>query len=107
MYGPAFAANFVNPLDIGGVVTANPWFPLVTGNRWVYEGGDETIEVVVTDETKLIDGVTCVVVIDTVSEDGAALEITRKVNEFYGEVQTMGGGRWDTSSLIRRLSSKS
>ena len=34
---------------------------------------------------------------------GAALPITRQVNDFYGEVQDMGGGRWDTSSLIRRL----
>jgi 3-hydroxyisobutyrate dehydrogenase len=25
------------------------------------------------------------------------------VDQFYGEVQAMGGGRWDTSSLIRRL----
>ncbi|MDH3859137.1 MAG: oxidoreductase, partial [Gammaproteobacteria bacterium] len=28
---------------------------------------------------------------------------TRIVNDFYGEVKAMGGGRWDTSSLIRRL----
>jgi 3-hydroxyisobutyrate dehydrogenase len=25
------------------------------------------------------------------------------VDQFYGEVQGMGGGRWDTSSLVRRL----
>ncbi|MEM7563541.1 MAG: NAD(P)-dependent oxidoreductase [Pseudomonadota bacterium] len=36
-------------------------------------------------------------------KNGAELEITRIVNDFYGEVQGMGGGRWDTSSLIRRL----
>ena len=35
--------------------------------------------------------------------NGAALPITRIVNDYYGEVQEMGGGRWDTSSLIRRL----
>jgi 3-hydroxyisobutyrate dehydrogenase-like beta-hydroxyacid dehydrogenase len=38
--------------------------------------------------------------------NGAELPITRIVNEFYGEVQAMGGSRWDTSSLIRRLSRK-
>ena len=38
--------------------------------------------------------------------NGAELPITRIVNDFYGEVQAMGGGRWDTSSLIRRLSRK-
>ncbi len=35
--------------------------------------------------------------------NGAQLPITRIVNDFYGEIQEMGGGRWDTSSLIRRL----
>jgi len=34
---------------------------------------------------------------------GAQLPVTALVDQFYGEVQAMGGGRWDTSSLIRRL----
>jgi 3-hydroxyisobutyrate dehydrogenase-like beta-hydroxyacid dehydrogenase len=38
--------------------------------------------------------------------NGAELPVTRIVNDFYGEVQEMGGGRWDTSSLIRRLTRK-
>jgi 3-hydroxyisobutyrate dehydrogenase-like beta-hydroxyacid dehydrogenase len=33
----------------------------------------------------------------------ATLPVTEMVNGYYGEVQNMGGGRWDTSSLIRRL----
>ena len=36
-------------------------------------------------------------------KNGAQLPITKIVNDYYGEVQQMGGGRWDTSSLIRRL----
>ncbi len=36
-------------------------------------------------------------------KNGAKLPITKIVNDYYGEVQEMGGGRWDTSSLIRRL----
>ncbi len=36
-------------------------------------------------------------------EVGAALPITALVDQFYKEVQTMGGGRWDTSALIARL----
>ena len=39
-------------------------------------------------------------------QNGAELPVTRIVNEFYDEVQAMGGGRWDTSSLIRRLTRK-
>ncbi len=34
---------------------------------------------------------------------GTPLPMTALVNEFYKEVQAMGGGRWDTSSLLRRL----
>ncbi len=34
---------------------------------------------------------------------GASLPITALVSEFYKDVQKMGGGRWDTSSLIARL----
>jgi len=42
--------------------------------------------------------------LEEAEHNGAALPVTRIVNDFYGEVQAMGGGRWDTSSLIRRLS---
>jgi 3-hydroxyisobutyrate dehydrogenase-like beta-hydroxyacid dehydrogenase len=38
-------------------------------------------------------------------KNGAQLPITKIVNDYYAEVQAMGGGRWDTSSLIRRLTS--
>jgi len=34
---------------------------------------------------------------------GMSLPATALVNEFYRDVQSMGGGRWDTSSLVRRL----
>ena len=33
----------------------------------------------------------------------AKLPLTALVDQFYGDVQAMGGGRWDTSSLLRRL----
>ncbi len=88
-FGPDFAANFVDPLDIGNAVVPNPWFPLVVDNHWEYEGGDETIEVTVLDETKLIDGITCIVVIDIVSEDETVIEIT---NDWYA--QDVDGNVW-------------
>ena len=31
------------------------------------------------------------------------LPVTQLVDEYYGEVQAMGGGRWDTSSLYARM----
>ena len=41
--------------------------------------------------------------LDTGREIGASLPVTALVDQFYGDVQAMGGGRWDTSSLIKRL----
>ena len=35
--------------------------------------------------------------------NGTTLPVTALVDQFYADVQRMGGGRWDTSSLIRRL----
>jgi 3-hydroxyisobutyrate dehydrogenase len=39
----------------------------------------------------------------TANETGASLPVTALVDQFYKDVQNMGGGRWDTSSLIKRL----
>lgn len=41
--------------------------------------------------------------LETADEIGAPLPITALVDQFYKDVQAMGGGRWDTSSLIERL----
>ncbi|QFT73874.1 NAD(P)-dependent oxidoreductase [Ruegeria sp. THAF33] len=41
--------------------------------------------------------------LDTANETGASLPVTALVDQFYKEVQKLGGGRWDTSSLIKRL----
>ncbi|HEX2448968.1 MAG TPA: NAD(P)-dependent oxidoreductase [Methyloceanibacter sp.] len=38
--------------------------------------------------------------------NGAELPVTALVDQFYAEIQAMGGGRWDTSSLIARLERK-
>lgn len=43
--------------------------------------------------------------LDTADETGASLPVTALVDQFYKDVQKMGGGRWDTSSLIKRLTS--
>lgn len=42
-------------------------------------------------------------VLDEAQANGARLDITRLVDGYYAEVQAMGGGRWDTSSLVARL----
>jgi 3-hydroxyisobutyrate dehydrogenase-like beta-hydroxyacid dehydrogenase len=42
-------------------------------------------------------------VLDEARRNGARLPVTALVDQFYGDIQRMGGGRWDTSSLLRRL----
>jgi len=42
-------------------------------------------------------------VLDEARRNGARLPVTALVDQFYADLQQMGGRRWDTSSLIRRL----
>jgi hypothetical protein len=62
--------------DFASPAHENPYFPLAIGDRWEFAGEDEAIEIEVQDETKLIDGVTCVVVRDRASLDGVVVEDT-------------------------------
>lgn len=42
-------------------------------------------------------------VLEEARKNGSQLPITALVDQFYSEVQALGGGRWDTSSLLARL----
>jgi hypothetical protein len=79
-------ADFVDAID-------NPFFPLTPGSVYDYEGetdeGTETIEVIVTFDTKVVFGVTCTVVEDRVFLDGALVEET-----FDWYAQDEGGNVW-------------
>ena len=43
------------------------------------------------------------IAMDEAKSNGSLLPVTELVDKFYGEVQGMGGNRWDTSSLIKRF----
>jgi len=43
------------------------------------------------------------IVLSEAENNGAQMPVTALVDQFYKDVQAMGGNRWDTSSLIRRL----
>jgi 3-hydroxyisobutyrate dehydrogenase-like beta-hydroxyacid dehydrogenase len=43
------------------------------------------------------------IVLEEARRNGARVPVTALVDQFYGDVQKAGGGRWDTSSLIARL----
>ena len=69
--GPVDPANFVTKID-------NPWFPLTPSTTLTYEGTKDDKRAVrvsvVTSKTKVIEGVTCVVVEDKVSLGGSPAE---------------------------------
>src|SRR6201996_3447999 len=41
--------------------------------------------------------------LDAARSNGSSLQLTALVDQFYAEIQQMGGARWDTSSLLARL----
>ncbi len=46
------------------------------------------------------------IALDTARENGASLPVTAMVDQYYADVQAMGGSRWDTSSLLARMGRK-
>ena len=92
-YNPQIEPSmFVDPAEIGKTVPVNPYFPLIRGRTWVYKGGTETITVTVTDDTKVILGVTCAVVHDVVQDNGVVIEDTKDwyAQDIQGTVWYLG-----------------
>ena len=46
------------------------------------------------------------IALEEARNNNATLPVASLVDQFYGDVQKMGGGRWDTSSLLARLAEK-
>jgi len=75
-------AAYAPTIDPASFTTAvdNPYFPLEPGAQWVYEGrtedGPERTVVEVTNQTREVMGVTCLVVRDTVTLEGEIIEDT-------------------------------
>jgi hypothetical protein len=82
-------AKFVDPAEIGKSVAANPYLPLLRGRTWVYRGGTQTNTVTVTNDTRTILGVECVVVRDVVEVNGQVIEDTK---DWYA--QDIDGNVW-------------
>ncbi len=43
------------------------------------------------------------IALETARENGASLPVTAMVDQYYADIQAMGGARWDTSSLLARM----
>jgi len=43
------------------------------------------------------------ITLETARENGASLPVTAMVDQYYADIQAMGGNRWDTSSLLARM----
>ena len=74
-YDPLFTPDRFDS-DFRGLSNPNPYFPLGIGNRWEYRGGGERNVVEVANETKHIEGVTCIVLRDLVYQGGRLVEAT-------------------------------
>jgi len=74
-YDPNFDPNLFDN-DFTNLTNPNPYFPFTIGNVWIFESEDETTRIEIMDATKLIEGVTCIVVNDLVSEDDDPIENT-------------------------------
>ncbi|HTG16409.1 MAG TPA: hypothetical protein VK747_14260 [Blastocatellia bacterium] len=82
-------ANFVEGIT-------NPLFPMTPGTTFVYRGGGEDVRVTVTDRTKVILGVKCVVVRDVVTASGQVVEDTE---DFFA--QDVQGNVWYFGEIVQ------
>jgi hypothetical protein len=89
-------ANFVAPAAIAA--NPNPYWPLIPGTTWRYEGESEVVTVTVTEETTEILGVTCVEVHDVAEEDGEVIEDTL---DWYAQDQD--GNVWYFGELSQQF----
>lgn len=74
-YDPNFDPSLFDD-DFNNLTSPNPYYPLQIGNIWEYESDEEVNRVEVLNETKLIEGVTCIVVNDLVVNDDGSSEDT-------------------------------
>ena len=75
-----------------------------TWRNWNNLIGSKTKIVAVTHVSNALGSISPIKSIITLAKkNNSLLPITEIVDQYYGDVQKLGGNRWDTSSLIRRL----
>jgi hypothetical protein len=95
---PIVQANFVDRID-------NPWLPFIPGTTLTYHGirdGKAAVDVVeVTSDTKVINGIRCVTVKDTLTLDG---KLAERTEDWY--VQDVNGNVWYFGEATAELNAK-
>jgi hypothetical protein len=80
-YDPSIVpSNFLSPAE--AAANPNPYLSLVPGTVRMFRGGDETVVVTVTSDTRVIQGVTTTIVSDIVSINGRTVEVT---HDYYAQ----------------------
>ena len=74
-YDPEFDPDLFDN-DFMRLTRPNRYYPLTIGNRWEFRAPDETVTIEVLNKTKLVEGVTCIVVNDKVLVGGRVVEDT-------------------------------
>jgi 3-hydroxyisobutyrate dehydrogenase len=102
--GLAEAINFAQKsgLDVEkviGVISKGAAQSWQMENRWQTMNGDEYDHGFAVDWMRK-DLAIC---LDAARQSGAHLPVVALVDQFYSEIQAMGGNRWDSSSLLRRM----
>lgn len=88
-----FDGDFANPTH------PNPYFPLTIGHRWEYMSNDGESNVIeMTNKTKLIEGVTCIVSPDLAKQDGKVIEDS---DDWYALARN--GAAWYCGEVVRNF----
>src|SRR5262245_44093855 len=82
-YDPPFEAKLFDA-DFTRLTNPNRYFPLTIGHQWEYRSQKQQTKVQVLNETKLIDEVRCIVVLDQVHENGDLIEST---NDWFAQAK--------------------
>jgi hypothetical protein len=93
--GEAAYHPVVNPANFVEGIT-NPFLPLAPGTIFIYRGGGEVVTVTVTDRTKMILGVKCIVVRDVVTVNDQVVEDTE---DFFA--QDVQGNVWYFGEIVQ------
>jgi hypothetical protein len=80
-YDPDFDPTHFDD-DFTALTNPNLYFPLTIGNQWEYRGGGEVNTVEILNETKAIEGVTCIVAHDQVFKNG---DLTEDTDDWYAQ----------------------